>query len=101
MGRIRLENIRKIEEIPNNLTNEERDERIIESCIEYNAILLTGINLCKPLQVVKMCLRCISDTFGGVRNFSPVFANWPFESTNKLGYSLVFPSFIKVKLKGR
>lgn len=42
VGRIRLESIGKIEEIPDNLTNEERDERIIKDCIEHNAILLTG-----------------------------------------------------------
>ncbi|MDK2864884.1 MAG: hypothetical protein PWP37_1076 [Thermotogota bacterium] len=42
MGRIRLESIGKIQEIPDGLTNEERDERIIEDCIGYNAILLTG-----------------------------------------------------------
>lgn len=42
MGRIRLESIGKIQEIPDGLTNKERDERIIEDCIKYNAILLTG-----------------------------------------------------------
>jgi len=42
MGRIRLESVGKGEDIPTNLTNEERDERIINDCIEYNAILLTG-----------------------------------------------------------
>jgi len=42
MGRIRLESVGKGEDISTNLTNEERDERIINDCIEYNAILLTG-----------------------------------------------------------
>jgi len=42
MGRIRLESVGKVEDIPTDLTNEERDERIINDCIEYNAILLTG-----------------------------------------------------------
>ncbi len=42
IGRIKLESIGKIESIPNNLTNEERDERIINDCLEYNAILLTA-----------------------------------------------------------
>lgn len=42
VGRIRLESIGKIEEIPENIPNKVRDERIIEDCIRYNAILLTG-----------------------------------------------------------
>ncbi|MGB9788955.1 MAG: hypothetical protein ACPLVD_09165 [Dictyoglomus turgidum] len=42
IGRIRLENIGEIEDIPDSLTNEERYERIIKDCITYNAILLTG-----------------------------------------------------------
>ncbi len=42
MGRIKLESVEKIEEILDDLTNEERDERIIEDCIKYNAILLTA-----------------------------------------------------------
>ena len=42
MGRIKLESIGRIEEIPDNLTNKERDERIIEDCIKYNTILLTA-----------------------------------------------------------
>ena len=42
IGRIRLESVGKIEEIPKDLTSKERDERIIEDCIKYNAILLTG-----------------------------------------------------------
>ncbi len=41
MGRIRLESVGRMEEIPDNLSNAERDERIIEDCIKYNAILLT------------------------------------------------------------
>lgn len=36
--RIRLENIGKIEEIPDSLSKEERYERIIKDCITYNAI---------------------------------------------------------------
>jgi len=42
IGRIRLESIGKIEDLPDNLTRAERDERIIEHCVKYNAILLTG-----------------------------------------------------------
>ena len=39
IGRIRLESPGKIEDIPKELT---RDERIIEDCIKHNAILVTG-----------------------------------------------------------
>jgi ribonuclease HII len=42
MGRIKLESVGKLEEIPDKLNNKEKDERIIEECIKYNAILLTG-----------------------------------------------------------
>lgn len=42
MGRIRIESVGNIRDIPNDLTNTERDELIIEDCKKYNAILLTG-----------------------------------------------------------
>lgn len=42
MGRIRLESPGKTEDIPDNLSETIRDERIIETCLEYNAILLTA-----------------------------------------------------------
>ena len=42
MGRIRLESPGKIQDIPKELSRDERDERIIEDCIEHNAILVTG-----------------------------------------------------------
>jgi len=42
MGRIRLESPGKIEDVPRELTTDERDERIIDNCIKYNAILVTG-----------------------------------------------------------
>jgi len=42
MGRIRLESLGKVENIPKELSRNERDERIIEDCIKYNAILVTG-----------------------------------------------------------
>ena len=42
IGRIRLESLGKTEEIPDDLTKTIRDERIIETCLEYNAILLTA-----------------------------------------------------------
>ncbi|RLI17392.1 hypothetical protein DRO54_11580 [Candidatus Bathyarchaeota archaeon] len=42
IGRIRMESVGKIEDIPDKLSNVERDEKIINDCIEYNAILLTG-----------------------------------------------------------
>jgi len=42
IGRIRLETVGSVEDIPDNLSNTERDERIIEDSVRYNAILLTG-----------------------------------------------------------
>ena len=42
IGRIRIESVGKINDVPNGLTGAERDERIIDDCIKYNAILLTG-----------------------------------------------------------
>ncbi len=42
MGRIRLETVGKVEEIPEDLPSSTRDERIVESCLENNAILLSG-----------------------------------------------------------
>ncbi len=42
IGRIRLESIGKVEEIPDGLSNNVRDEKIIEACLECNAILLTA-----------------------------------------------------------
>jgi len=44
IGRIRLETVGKTEDISREMATEERDERIIEDCIKYNAILLTGDN---------------------------------------------------------
>lgn len=42
MGRIRLECPGKIEEMPADLSSDVRDEKIIEACLENNAILLTA-----------------------------------------------------------
>jgi ribonuclease HII len=42
MGRIRLESLGKIEEIPDDLPKNVRDEKIIETCLDCNAILLTA-----------------------------------------------------------
>jgi len=42
MGRIRLESPGKVEDVPKELVGSEKDERIIEDCIKYNAILVTG-----------------------------------------------------------
>lgn len=42
MGRIRLETIGRIEEVPEGLSSAVRDERIVEYCLEYNAILLSA-----------------------------------------------------------
>ena len=42
IGRIKLETIGEVRDIPDNLPNVVRDERIIDACLEYNAILLTA-----------------------------------------------------------
>ena len=42
IGRIKLETVGNIRDIPDNLSNTERDEMIIEDCLKYNAILLTA-----------------------------------------------------------
>jgi hypothetical protein len=44
IGRIKLEAPGRVEEIPDNLSNLERDERIIEGCLEYDAVLVTADN---------------------------------------------------------
>jgi ribonuclease HII len=41
-GRIRLETVGLVADVPQNLSDSERDERIINSCLEHNAILLTA-----------------------------------------------------------
>ncbi|MHA1414203.1 MAG: hypothetical protein ACTSO4_16490, partial [Promethearchaeota archaeon] len=51
MGRINLQSIGKIENLPENLSNVRRDEMIIEDCIKYNAILLTGDKSMKTFAV--------------------------------------------------
>ncbi len=43
-GRIKLEALGKIEDVPDDLSNVERDERIIDGCSEYNALLVTADN---------------------------------------------------------
>jgi len=42
IGRIKLECVGRVADIPDNITNTIRDEKIIEACLEYNAILLTA-----------------------------------------------------------
>ena len=42
MGRIRLESPGSVGELPDELPSDVRDEKIIEACLEYNAILLTA-----------------------------------------------------------
>ncbi|MHA1197715.1 MAG: hypothetical protein ACTSSM_16700, partial [Promethearchaeota archaeon] len=51
MGRINLQSIGKIENLPENFSNVRRDEMIIEDCIKYNAILLTGDKSMKTFAV--------------------------------------------------
>ncbi|MFC2010139.1 hypothetical protein ACFLUL_00995 [Chloroflexota bacterium] len=42
MSRIRFESVGRVEDVPNNLPNVVRDERIVGRCLEYNAIMLTA-----------------------------------------------------------
>jgi ribonuclease HII len=42
LGRIRLETVGKVEDVPDGLPATARDERIIDDCLEHNAILLSG-----------------------------------------------------------
>lgn len=47
LGRIRLESLGDVSKVPEDLTSQERDELIVNTAIEYNAILLTADNLMK------------------------------------------------------
>lgn len=42
MGRIKLEAPGRVEDVPDHLSSTERDERVIQACLDYNAILVTG-----------------------------------------------------------
>jgi ribonuclease HII len=42
MGRIRLESVGKVESLPDDISGTVRDEQIIETCLQYGAILLTA-----------------------------------------------------------
>lgn len=53
MGRIKLEEPGKVEDIPKGLSNLERDERIMEYVLEYNAIFITADNQMKAQAVSK------------------------------------------------
>lgn len=53
MGRVRLEEPGKIEEIPDGLSNIEHDERIIQYALDYNGILLTADNTMKAHSIAK------------------------------------------------
>jgi ribonuclease HII len=52
-GRIKLETIGSIEEIPNTLSSAERDERIVSSALEYNAIVITADDSMKAYSISK------------------------------------------------
>jgi len=53
MGRINLEWPGRVEDVPDGLTSIERDERIMESVLEYNAIFLTADNQAKAHAIAK------------------------------------------------
>jgi|GEM_PF-310714 len=52
-GRIKLETIGSIEEIPNTLSSAERDGRIVSSALEYNAIVITADDSMKAYSISK------------------------------------------------
>lgn len=53
MGRVKLEEPGRIEGIPNELSNIERDERVIQNALEYNNILLTADNTMKAHSIAE------------------------------------------------
>jgi len=53
IGRIKLETPGKVEAVPDGLTSLERDERIINSVLEYNGICITADNTMKAQSVAK------------------------------------------------
>jgi len=52
-GRIKLETIGRVEEIPDAFSSVERDERIVSSALEYNAILITADDSMKLYSISK------------------------------------------------
>jgi ribonuclease HII len=53
MGRIKLEEPGKVEDIPEGLSSLERDERIMEYVLEYSAVFITADNQMKAQAVSK------------------------------------------------
>ncbi|RLF88874.1 hypothetical protein DRN46_06470 [Thermococci archaeon] len=53
MGRIKLKNIGRIQDIPEDITSTQRDEMIIETALKNNAILITGDNTMKAYALSK------------------------------------------------
>jgi len=53
IGRIKLEEPGRVEDIPDNLSSIERDERIMEHVLEYNSIFITADNQMKAQAVSK------------------------------------------------
>lgn len=51
IGRIKLEAIGNVREIPENLTSQERDEMLVETALKYNGILLTADNSMKAYSI--------------------------------------------------
>lgn len=53
IGRIKLKEIGKVEDIPENMSSVERDEKIIEIALDHNAIVMTGDNAMKAYSIAK------------------------------------------------
>jgi ribonuclease HII len=53
MGRIKLEEPDRVEDIPNDLSSIERDERIMNSVLQYNSLFITADNQMKAYAIAK------------------------------------------------
>ncbi|RLF03267.1 MAG: hypothetical protein DRK00_09015 [Thermoprotei archaeon] len=53
MGRIKIESSGRVEEVPGGLPSNVRDEMIVDSALQYNAILITADKAVKALAASK------------------------------------------------
>jgi predicted PilT family ATPase len=53
MGRIKVEYMGRVEDVPSNISSTQRDEMIVDVALKYNAILLTADNSMKLCGLAK------------------------------------------------
>jgi predicted PilT family ATPase len=53
MGRIKVEYMGRVEDVPSNISSTQRDEMIVDLALKYNAILFTADNSMKLCGLVK------------------------------------------------